>query len=254
MTIIYPNDGTLPRQDCKDDQDDFFFCTRPNTKLPIDEEERLLALPAEIILHISSYLPYPDLLSMRHTHPLFFRSPLIDTSKKIIKIQWLISRGDRGLPIPRDNSLLLSSDEAFCQHREVKEIMRRRLDHGECKPGVIGGCEIITGNTCEGSRSQKQNRAYRGWVQSRMDDLNQAGWLKATAVTVWVILMSFLLIVQSRSVSQQIASLVVYGTTIWWFAQWSRVVLVGTGMCAGLYFVNLLEDWGWAMGMNTRAS
>ena len=110
----------------------------------------LLRLPPELLTHLRAHLPYPDLLSLRHTHPYFYHTPLLATDRNIlIKVSWLLDRKDRGLPCPQSHKTIFKTDREFCGSREVKRILVRRRRHRECAP-TEGGCEVVTGETCVG--------------------------------------------------------------------------------------------------------
>jgi len=121
----------------------------------------LLHLPPELLLHLSSYLPYPDALALKHTHPALY--PLIATSIRL-KVSWLLDRKARCLSVPL-NKCILKTDEAFCgcDGGEVRRIMEVRRAHGECGlngcwEGVVKEgegrvwCEVVVGRRCEGPR------------------------------------------------------------------------------------------------------
>jgi len=121
----------------------------------------LLHLPPELLLHLSSYLPYPDALALKHTHPTLY--PLIATCIRL-KVSWLLDRKARCLSVPL-NKCILKTDEAFCgcDGGEVRRIMEVRRAHGECglngcREGVVKEgegrvwCEIVVGRRCEGPR------------------------------------------------------------------------------------------------------
>ena len=62
----------------------------------------LLDLPPEVLLHlIHPYLSYPDLLALKHTHPIFFHSLKIKVRHRV---DWLLDRATQHLPLPYTNS------------------------------------------------------------------------------------------------------------------------------------------------------
>ena len=120
----------------------------------------LLRLPADLLPHLRAYLPYPDLLALRHTHPYFYYSPLVSTNTNVrLKIAWLVDRKERGLPCPTHTSTLFKTDREFCASTEVKLIMARRRRHKDCTGGK-GGCEVVTGRSCEGSGERGMERDW----------------------------------------------------------------------------------------------
>ncbi|QUC19800.1 uncharacterized protein UV8b_04041 [Ustilaginoidea virens] len=91
------NDGHNEQWPCR---------TKPNQKTTI------LSLPAELHLAISQLLIYPDALSLKHTHRLFYH--LVDTGVEL-KIDWLVSRRRLHLECPNDKACDLGSDIRFCR-------------------------------------------------------------------------------------------------------------------------------------------
>ena len=132
----------------------------------------ILNLPVELQLYITSRLPYPDALALKHTNSYFYA--LVSTSIRL-KVAWLISRHERHLPCPSRNCFL-KTDGAFClgTNGEVKAIMERRRRHGECKAGN-GGCEVIVGSTCKDPRMgltetlKESLTGCVGWLASRVE-------------------------------------------------------------------------------------
>lgn len=155
-----------------------------------------LNLPVELQLHITSHLPYPDALALKHTNSHFYL--LVSTSIRL-KVAWLISRHERHLTCPSRNCFL-KTDGAFClgTNGEVKAIMERRRRHGECKAGD-GGCEVIVGATCRGPKMGLAGTLKEGltgcigWLSARVE-----GWalwalvalIFSIAFNVWLILRS----------------------------------------------------------------
>jgi hypothetical protein len=131
--------------------------TISTTSTTSQEPSPLLALPPELVLHLTQHLPYPDLLALRLTHPTFYHSPLFATSGRRyipLKVSWLIDRKSRGLSYPTKGSLDFISDEGFVRNGEVKGILRARRRHEECgrdgKEGKGHQCEVIVGERCNG--------------------------------------------------------------------------------------------------------
>ncbi|MCJ1310260.1 hypothetical protein MMC25_003922 [Agyrium rufum] len=63
----------------------------------------LLSLPPELIHTIAKYLPYPDHLALRHTHPLVYAVLKPSEAANIdLKIDWLLDRKARNLRCPLD--------------------------------------------------------------------------------------------------------------------------------------------------------
>ena len=120
----------------------------------------LSALPAELLLLIAQHLQYPDLLALRHTHPRFLNTKLLATSNRIHKVDWLLDRHARGLDVPMHSGLRMDSDAAFCSQAEVREIMQRRLRHGECRAGKAG-CLLVEGWDCGGGEKRRIGSPWR---------------------------------------------------------------------------------------------
>lgn len=121
----------------------------------------LMDLPTELHLHISSYLPYPDALALKHTCRHFYY--LVYTGVHL-KIDWLVSRFERKLECPMEKCSF-RTDEQFCNWR-IRRIIARRRRHLECRPGK-GGCMVIEGRTC--------TRAVIPWWIRRNEKLTMFG-------------------------------------------------------------------------------
>ncbi|BDD57170.1 hypothetical protein MAP00_002560 [Monascus purpureus] len=103
----------------------------------------LMGLPTELHFSISSYLPYPDALALKHTCRHFYR--IVDTGVHK-KVDWLVERFERKLECPMEQCSF-RTDEAFCNAR-MRKLMERRRRHLECRR-VKGGCMVVEGNTCQ---------------------------------------------------------------------------------------------------------
>jgi hypothetical protein len=96
-----------------------------------DGRAGLLSLPPEVHHLIVSYLPYPDLLSIKLSHPYF--QALLDSQPTVHqRIAWVLSRGRIHLPIPHDSKTNFRTDVLFLRNPEVTKIIRRRRQHLEC--------------------------------------------------------------------------------------------------------------------------
>ncbi|KAJ0424805.1 hypothetical protein BJY00DRAFT_275292 [Aspergillus carlsbadensis] len=104
---------------------------------------RLMELPTELHLNISSFLTYPDALALKHTCRHFYS--LVYTGVHL-KVDWLVERFERKLECPMEKCSF-RTDEAFC-NRRIRKIMERRRRHLEC-PRFSGGCLVIEGKTCQ---------------------------------------------------------------------------------------------------------
>ncbi|OJI96902.1 hypothetical protein ASPVEDRAFT_48993 [Aspergillus versicolor CBS 583.65] len=104
---------------------------------------RLMDLPAELHLHISSFLSYPDALALKHTSRNFYSFVYTGVH---LKVDWLVERFERKLECPMEKCSF-RTDEAFCNWR-IQRIMERRRRHLEC-PRARGGCLVIEGRTCQ---------------------------------------------------------------------------------------------------------
>ncbi|MCJ1239549.1 hypothetical protein MMC14_007547 [Varicellaria rhodocarpa] len=150
-------------------------------------QSSLLALPPELLATITLHLPYPDALALRHTHPLLYTSPFLQTNTNVrLKVSWLVDRKERGLRIPQGNpggkrSLSLKTDGEFCIRSaggEVGRIMEVRRAHGECKSG--GECEVVRGRRCVGKR-----RRGRGMMQRRSVEMVVGVLVLGLALLLW---------------------------------------------------------------------
>ncbi|EXJ86838.1 hypothetical protein A1O3_03792, partial [Capronia epimyces CBS 606.96] len=90
-----------------------------------------LTLPLELHRLIVRELKYPDLLSLKLSHPYF--QGMIGLQPTIhSRIQWLMSRSRMALPVPQSTGLSFLSDVAFVANPEVKGIMNKRRRHHDC--------------------------------------------------------------------------------------------------------------------------
>lgn len=101
---------------------------------------------------IASYLPYPDLLALTLTHPIFRSHSLVRTTKSS-RVDWLLDRAMLGLPLPTQSRCRWSSDNEFVSHPEVITIMRKRRQHVECAEmssqiNGKGSCFVVEGEAC----------------------------------------------------------------------------------------------------------
>jgi len=93
----------------------------------------LLSLPPELQSLIVTSLPYPDLLSLKISHP-YFHALLTSTNTPNVhhRIAWVLSRRKIYLPIPYDSKTNFLTDALFLGNPEVTRIIRRRRLHLEC--------------------------------------------------------------------------------------------------------------------------
>ncbi|KAI1628733.1 hypothetical protein EDD37DRAFT_18298 [Exophiala viscosa] len=91
----------------------------------------ILSPPPELIHLIAGYLDYPDLLSLKLSHP-YFTSIFASTPTVTQRVSWVLQRNAEDFPIPQSAQLSFRSDRAFVANREVNDILRRRRLHIEC--------------------------------------------------------------------------------------------------------------------------
>ncbi|GKZ16817.1 hypothetical protein AbraIFM66951_006306 [Aspergillus brasiliensis] len=103
----------------------------------------LMDLPTELHLHISTFLPYPDALALKHTCRHFY--PIVYTGVHL-KVDWFVERFSQKLECPMEKCSF-RTDEAFC-NKTIRGIMERRRRHLECAARP-GGCLVIEGRTCQ---------------------------------------------------------------------------------------------------------
>ena len=115
----------------------------------------LLSIPTELHHQILAFLPYPDLLALKHTHPHFY---CIASTTVHHRLNWLIERSMQGLSIPQRNCIL-KTDADFCS-TEVRVFMERRRWHLDCS-GKPKRCLVLEGQDCPPTKS----RARRGGLQ-----------------------------------------------------------------------------------------
>ncbi|MCJ1357123.1 MAG: hypothetical protein MMC33_007119 [Icmadophila ericetorum] len=167
--------------------------SEPTQTVPISP---LLSLPPELLPHITSHLLYPDILSLRHSHPSFYYSSLLSTNTNVrLKVAWLLDRKERGLDCPdgknrrwgRSARLSLTTDRDFCKRSadgEVSRIMEKRRRHLECKGGE-GGCEVVRGDSCGGGRRRDVRRRWMAAMKFIDMEVSLAFAILAVGLVLW---------------------------------------------------------------------
>ncbi|KAL4937250.1 hypothetical protein BDV06DRAFT_203284 [Aspergillus oleicola] len=115
----------------------------PNLPLQPPSHFRLMDLPPELHIQISSYLSYPDALALKHTSRHFYSFVYTGVH---LKVDWLVERFERKLECPMEKCSF-RTDEAFCNWR-IRRIMERRRRHLECGRSNRG-CLVVEGRTCQ---------------------------------------------------------------------------------------------------------
>lgn len=110
---------------------------------PLPSKHSFMGLPTELHLHISTYLPYPDALALKHTSRHFY---YVVYTGVHLKVDWLVDRFEHKLECPLEKCSF-RTDEAFCNPR-IRRIMERRRRHFECRR-ARGGCLVVEGRTCQ---------------------------------------------------------------------------------------------------------
>lgn len=99
---------------------------------PTSSGSQLLFLPRELQHQIVDYLDYPDLLSLKLSHP-YFQHILLSSRPTIReRIGWVLSRGKQSLSVPHLQKTDFRSDQQFLQNPEVQRILRQRRCHKDC--------------------------------------------------------------------------------------------------------------------------
>lgn len=126
----------------------------------------LMDLPPELHLLISSHLPYPDALSLKHCNRYFYNTVYTGVA---LKIEWLIARKKLHLECPQDGPCMLNSDRDFCRG-SVRLLMERRRQHGECEAMVGGrGCLVLGTKTCEWKRARSPWVKLCRWAHKNLN-------------------------------------------------------------------------------------
>jgi hypothetical protein len=125
--------------------------------LQFHTKANLLSLPTELRIQISSLLPYPDALALKHTNRHFYS--LVKTGI-LLKVSWLLDRKRLHLEWPAQ-TCDFKTDESFCVTR-VRELMRKRREHRECSAGG-GGCVVVEGVTCQRERGGAIRHFWEIW-------------------------------------------------------------------------------------------
>ena len=99
-----------------------------------------MSMPTELQLSVSSHLPYPDALSLKHSCRHFYN--IVDTGIRL-KVEWLIERVSLHLECPKEGQCILRTDAQFCS--TVRPLIEKRRRHEEC--GGHRGC-LVRGGTC----------------------------------------------------------------------------------------------------------
>ncbi|KAJ5294937.1 hypothetical protein N7508_009758 [Penicillium antarcticum] len=108
----------------------------------LNNRSKLMTLPSELHIQISTYLSYPDALALKHSSRHFYS--IVYTGVHL-KVDWLLERFERKLECPMEKCSF-RTDESFCNER-VRRIMERRRWHLECRRSR-GGCVVVDGGTC----------------------------------------------------------------------------------------------------------
>jgi hypothetical protein len=103
----------------------------------------LLNLPPELHLLITSHLPWPDLLALKHTHPYFYQN--IPTTVRQ-RVTWLLSRAITRLRLPKQR-INMKTDTDFCRSHEIRKFLERRRWHLDCRSDGKG-CLVFEGRVC----------------------------------------------------------------------------------------------------------
>lgn len=176
----------------------------------IQQPRSILCLPAELLDMVASRLDYPDLLSLKLTHPKFLHTfNTVPTVRQ--RVSWVLHRNGQYLPIPHNRQLSFRSDKAFVTSREVNDILRRRRLHIEClkcqparelaiaRFGKKRGKTIcfVTGRACpkvvdrENQKGQYYVRALTRGVFGRPATTTSFGWManELEAITFGLVLL-----------------------------------------------------------------
>lgn len=136
----------------------------PLPRLPEPLTPSLLRLPLELQFLMTSHLPWPDLLALRHSHPYFYYN--IPTTVRQ-RVAWLISLEPCDLRFPREN-VNMKTDADFCRSYEIKRLLRMRRCHLDChRDGKH--CLTVEGQCCsphadgvsKGARAVIRNETFR---------------------------------------------------------------------------------------------
>ena len=129
------------------------------TSALIPSVSKFLYLPAESQQHIMSFLTYPDLLALKHTHPYFYHS--VSTTIRH-RVEWLMERPPLGLLLPQ-KKCIMKTDGDFCKSPEIRSFMERRRKHLDC-PRKSKGCFVTLGRDCPSSKPHTQLQTVEALV------------------------------------------------------------------------------------------
>lgn len=132
---------------------------------PTPQGPGLLSLPTELHIQISSSLPYPDALALKHTNRRFYS--VVQTGIKL-KVAWLLERKRLNLEWP-EQTCDFKTDERFCVGK-VRDLMEKRRRHQEC-PSLNKGCKVIEGTSCTKKRAVGQIR--RMWNRCKPGEVRR---------------------------------------------------------------------------------
>lgn len=118
---------------------------------PSPAGSQILFLPRELQHQIVDHLDYPDLLSLKLSHPYFQHSLLSSRPTIRERIGWVLSRGKQSLSVPHLQKTDFRSDEKFLQNPEVQRILRQRRCHKDCVDAALSKSKQIVGNVKTGN-------------------------------------------------------------------------------------------------------
>lgn len=103
----------------------------------------LLHLPPELLIVITSQLPWPDLLALKHTHPYFYHNTRTTVCQRLT---WLFSLAPGGLDFPK-GQVNMKTDADFCRSPGIRAFLKRRRWHLDCH-WKGKNCSVIEGRPC----------------------------------------------------------------------------------------------------------
>lgn len=131
----------------------------PDLQHLVQEPPGLHSLPTELQIQISSFLPYPDALALKHTNRHFYN--LVQTGIWL-KVSWLLDRKRLNLEWPAQ-SCNFKTDESFCIGK-VRDLMKKRREHRECSST---GCKVVEGTLCKKRKATRVAILWRGWTRRK---------------------------------------------------------------------------------------
>jgi hypothetical protein len=174
----------------------------------------LLHLPLELQFLITSHLPWPDLLALRHTHPHFYHN--VPTTVRQ-RVAWLISLYPYRPRFPREN-VNMKTDADFCRSHEIQRLLVMRRRHLDC-PRDGKRCLVVEGRACPPRAISVVKKGMRAVVgREALGGLSYWGLSLRDVVLLWAMFGLLIAVLVASLVSNSKARLVWHSEAKSWFS------------------------------------